>query len=152
MGTFPTRGLVRIRHAVVPAETPAVAAIRAQSSADYFLPGIAAIDGTKLVRHPGGAVTPIDTPAVALIKSQYSLCNSESGTITVNGVNLERHHGGAITPVDTPAVAAIKSQYNFALGLGPKTDARASINGLPIFSNLAGTVPIETSAGPISSN
>ena len=137
-------GLVRIGHAVVPAETAAVAAIRAQYSAEYYVPGIAAFDGAELVRHPGGAVTPLDTPAVALIKSQYDSGNSASSTITINGVNLERHPGGAITPVDTPAVAAIKSQYDSALGLGPKTDARATINGLPIFSNLVGTVPIET--------
>ena len=144
MGTFARPGLVRIGYAVVPAETPAVAAIRDQYSGDYHVPGIAVFDGAELVRHPGGAVTPLDTPAVALIKSQYSSRNSASSTITVNGVNLERHPGGAITPVDTPTVAAIKSQYNSALGLGPKTDTRATINGLPIFSNLAGTVPIET--------
>ena len=144
MGTFARPGLVRIGYAVVPAETPAVAAIRDQYSGDYHVPGIAVFDGAELVRHPGGAVTPLDTPAVALIKSQYSSRNSASSSITVNGVNLERHPGGAITPVDTPTVAAIKSQYNSALGLGPKTDTRATINGLPIFSNLAGTVPIET--------
>ena len=144
MGTFARPGLVRIGYAVVPAETSAVAAIRDQYSGDYHVPGIAVFDGAELVRHPGGAVTPLDTPAVALIKSQYSSRNSASSSITVNGVNLERHPGGAITPVDTPTVAAIKSQYNSALGLGPKTDTRATINGLPIFSNLAGTVPIET--------
>ena len=144
MATVAKPGLVRIGHAVVPAETAAVAAIRAQYSAEYYVPGIAAFDGAELVRHPGGAVTPLDTPAVALIKSQYDSGNSASSTITINGVNLERHPGGAITPVDTPAVAAIKSQYDSALGLGPKTDARATINGLSIFSNLVGTVPIET--------
>ena len=144
MATFARPGLVRIGYAVVPAETPAVAVIRAQYSTDFFVPGIAAFDGAELVHHPGGAVTPLDTPAVALIKSQYSSRDTASSTVTVNGVNLERHPGGAITPVDTPAVAAIKSQYNSALGLGPQTDARATINGLPIFSNLAGTVPIET--------
>ena len=144
MSAFARPGLVRIGYAVVPAETPAVAAIRAQYNADYFLPGVAEIYGTELVHHPGGAITPLDTPAVALIKSQYSSSNSASGSITVNGVNLERHPGGAITPIDTPAVAAIKSQYHSALGLESKTNTIATINGTPIFSNLAGTVPIET--------
>ena len=55
-----------------------------------------------------------------------------------------QHPGGAVTPVDTPAVAAIKSQYSAALGLGPATDAGATINGIPIFAGLDGQVPKET--------
>ena len=61
--------LVQIGHAVVPAETPAVAEIRAQYNAENFWLGLNTVGGIQLLQHPGGAVTPLDTPAVAAVKS-----------------------------------------------------------------------------------
>ena len=136
--------LVQIGHAVVPAETPAVAEIRAQYNAGNFRLGLKTVSGIQLLQHPGGAVTPLDTPAVAAVKSQYSPANLAVGATNLLGANLQQHPGGAVTPVETPAVAAIKSQYNTALGHGPATDAGATINGIPIFASLTGTVPVET--------
>ena len=136
--------LIQIGHAVVPAETPAVAEIRAQYIAGNLGLGLKTVGGAQLLQHPGGAVTPLDTAAVAAVKSQYSQANLAVGATKVLGANLIKHPGGAVTPVETPAVAAIKSQYNAALGHGQATDAGATINGIPIFASLAGTVPVET--------
>ena len=122
--------LVQIGHAVVPAETPAVAEIRSQYNAQNLGHGLKTVNGAQLVQHPGGAVTPLDTPAVASVKSQYSPTNLAAGATNVIGANLVQHLGGAVTPVETAAVAAIKSQYNAAMGLGPATDAGATVNGI----------------------
>merc|ERR1712218_141933 len=129
---FARPGLVQVGHAVVPAETPAVAAIKSQYNLANLGLGVSTVNGAQLVQHPGAAVTPLDTPSVAAIKSQYNPANVGIGAINVNGMNLVQHPGGAVTPVDPPAVAAIKSQYSAALGLGPATDAGATINGIPI--------------------
>ena len=106
--------------------------------------GLTWVNGHRLWRHPGGAVTPLETAAVAAVKSQYSPYNVGVGATNVIGANLVQHPGGAVTPLDTPPVLAVKSQYNAALGVGFPTDARATINGVPIFASLAGTVPVET--------
>merc|ERR1711872_965323 len=127
--------------AVVPADTPAIAAAKAAfrkaggvtdpaasvgaaaaglvsslTNAPYS--GPVAAPG-PLVTHSNGAVTPADTPAVAAAKAAFAKAGGVTNPSAVGAAAaalLVTLSNGAVVPADTPAIAAAKAKFRAAGG------------------------------------
>merc|ERR1711962_790693 len=131
--------------AVVPADTPAIAAAKAafRAAGGEINPAavgqVGAAAAGLLVTLSNGAVVPADTPAIAAAKAAFrkaggvtdpaaSVGSAAAGLFaTLTNVPysgplagagpLVTHSNGAVTPADTPAVAAAKAAFATAGGI-----------------------------------
>merc|ERR1719369_2104867 len=118
--------------AVVPVDTPAVAAARAG-----HLGALAATNGAAIgYAAPAVAATPVVVAAAPIIAAQ-----GYAGPLNLNVQPLVAHPNGAVTPADEPAVAAARAAH-----LSTKVAAA------PIVAAAAPVVAAAGYAGPLNLN